>query len=113
MERRAWGRIRAELPTKLVGSGRAEPLRCRVLDVGAGGVFVQAAADTAVDVGQRYEVVLAGESAESSELARFLGNACYATVVRTVRRAGGDTGRIGAGLRFDRPLVFWNSRAPV
>ena len=110
-ERRASGRIRAALHAKLTGVGSGGTLSCTATDIGAGGMYVRAPASSGLAVGQRYEVLLSERSAEASQLAKLMGEGCYATVVRTDRPAspGGDI--VGGGLRFDRPLVFWESPA--
>ena len=106
-ERRASGRIRATLPTKLNGFGLVGTLSCTAIDFGAGGMYVRAPASSGLAVGQRYEVVPSKQDAEGGELAKFVGEGCYATVVRTERAVGAEAPQVGAGLRFDQPLVFW------
>lgn len=105
-ERRASGRIHAQLPANLNGFGSTEALRCTATDIGAGGMYVRAPAAAGLAVGQRYEVELSGSGAEASQLARFIGEGCYATVVRTERLAVPGEPVVGGGLRFDQPLVF-------
>ena len=110
-ERRASGRIRAALPTTLTGMGLGGILRCTATDIGAGGMYVRAPASSGLAVGQRYEVLLSERGVEASQLAKLMGEGCYATVVRTDRPSSSEGDVMGGGLRFDQPLVFWESPA--
>ena len=105
-ERRASGRIHAKLPANLNGVGLTGTLRCTATDIGAGGMYVRAPAASGLAVGQRYEVMPSGPEAETSQLARFIGEGCYATVVRTERLTNPGEPVVGGGLRFDQPLVM-------
>ena len=112
-ERRASGRIRAELVTQLVCVGAARTVQATATDIGAGGLFVQVPTESELAVGQRYEVVLTDEREEVAELSRFIGEGRFATVVRTERIAEESPTTVGAGLRFDHPLVFWESTSAL
>ncbi len=63
---------------------------------------------TSLTLGQRVELSLDGDQPQAAELSKYVGPSCYATVVRTmaVQSSGGSL--IGAGLRFDQPLAFWD-----
>ncbi len=112
-ERRASGRIRTELSAQLVRIGATRTVQATATDIGAGGLFVRVPGVSEVVVGQRYEVVLSDEGAEALELSRFMGEGCFATVVRTERLAADRQFAVGAGLRFDHPLMFWEPTSAV
>ncbi len=106
-EHRTTGRIRAEMAAALVGVGSPKVCRCTATNIGSGGLFVQVPASAGLAVGQRFEVVLAEDRNGASELMKYLGEACFATVVRTEQLRRGENSMMGAGLRFDHPLIFW------
>ncbi len=110
-EHRTTGRIRAEVATALVGVGSPKVCRCTATNIGSGGLFVQVPATAGLAVGQRFEVMLAENRNGASELMKYLGEACFATVVRTERLPQKDNSMMGVGLRFDHPLVFWPAPA--
>ncbi|MHC5109462.1 MAG: hypothetical protein ACYTHJ_06250 [Planctomycetota bacterium] len=91
----------------LIGWGGADPILCTVHDIGESGIFVRACDVPELCVGRRYEVVVSAASDTDvvrRGLVESIGEGCYATVVRTELVEGGNM--IGAGLRFDQPLVI-------
>lgn len=103
-ERRLSVRACRRIHARLLGRGGAEAL-ATTSDVSEGGLFAQFPAGSGVTVGQRFEVTLSDES-EAPDLACFLSAGCYATIVRTERRVKNDMELVGAGMRFDQPLLF-------
>ncbi len=104
-ERRDTGRSGKQYPARLIGWDNSAAVPCVICDVAEGGVFIHAPKSSALAVGGRYEVVVDPEGA-GSELAGTLSEGCYATVVRTEAVTGEPDETIGAGLRFDRPLIL-------
>ncbi len=104
-ERRDTERSDKQYPARLIGWGNSAAVPCVICDVGEGGVYVHASASSALRVGGRYEVVVDPDGA-GSELAGTLNEGCYATVVRTEAIMGQADDTVGAGLRFDRPLIL-------
>ena len=104
-ERRSAMRVPHQLAVRLAGAGSTTEIPCTVRNVAEGGLYVQAPADSGLEVGRRYEIVLNDESAPD-ELASAMLEGCYATAVRTepLRDALGK--QVGAGLRFDQPLML-------
>jgi len=103
-ERRASERVPLRASVRLVGLGGGKPLPCTVADASAWGLFVHAPAAAGLKVGQRYEVTVSPRDA-TPELAGLRGEGTYATVVRTGRVSESPLSLIGAGMRFDQPLL--------
>ncbi len=104
-EKRDSARALGTLNAQLIGMGGGAPVCCAAENLSEGGLYVCAAESCGLAVGQRYEVALA-EGARSPDRDNIVGEGCYATVVRTERLAQGSQGLIGAGLRFDQPLLL-------
>ena len=104
-DRRTTNRQRQRISARLVGWGGADEVPCTILDLAAGGAYVQAPRGCEVGLGYRYELVIEAP-ADSSEFTRALSEGCYATVVRTEVLPSGSANGIGAGLRFDQPLLL-------
>lgn len=104
-ERRAAQRVCRSLKTRLLPCSGNGAVVCTTSDLCEGGLFVQFPTDSGVTVGQRYEVMLDDES-EAPDLAWCLTGGCYATIVRTEQRERDDAVVVGAGMRFDQPLML-------
>lgn len=104
-ERRDAARTPKVFSTHLLGVGRADILHCKAQDISEGGLYVRVPSGCDVTVGQRFEVTLADE-ARSSDLTDALSDGCYATVIRTQHCDKGAHTQVGAGLRFDQPLLW-------
>lgn len=103
-DRRSQQRIPAKLTTSLVGLHCDKTIECTVCDVSESGLFLHAAASSGIRVGQRFEVSVDG-GAPLVGLASSLRDGCYATVVRTAQGSSVPQHMLGAGLRFDQPLL--------
>ncbi|MCH7808487.1 MAG: PilZ domain-containing protein [Planctomycetes bacterium] len=101
-ERRNAPRIPHQASARLVGWGNAGAVACTVRDITEGGLYVHVRCDSNLRVGDRYEVAVD----DAQALYGALSEGCYATVVRTELLADGDGKMLGAGLRFDRPIVL-------
>ena len=104
-EKRASERNRKTLTARLIDVHGAAQLRCSADNISEGGFYVCAPESCGLAVGQRFEVMLSDE-ARSGEPDNMAGEGCYATVVRTERLAHDPDKMIGAGLRFDQPLLL-------
>lgn len=105
-ERRLAGRVAVRASVQLLGMGGAECVPCTVSDISEWGLFVQVPRGAGLQVGQRYEVTVPAKSVPP-ELAGLRAEGAYATVVRTGRVAAElPNALIGAGMRFDQPLIF-------
>lgn len=104
-ERRCSPRAEEEVAAQLVGLGCTRAVSCVIRNMAEGGLFVHTPADSGLGVGRRYEVVL-GDKAVPGPLAGAMVAGCYATVVRTELLLDSPERRIGAGLRFDQPLML-------
>jgi len=93
-----------EMAARLVGFGSRAAVDCVATDFNPEGLFVLVAGESRLCVGERYEVVFTdkvhGLTADDS-----LPDGCYATVVHTEHCTRSGAAAIGAGLRFDRPLL--------
>lgn len=105
-ERREATRMTRHTPATLLRSDDAEPIRCTIHDIGENGLFLHAPASSGLSVGHRYEVVLDTADEASLDLADAFSCGCYATVVRTTGVEDATEQSIGAGLRFDQPLIL-------
>ena len=101
-ERRNAPRVPEQASARLVGWGNAGAVACTVRDITEGGLYVYVRGDSSLRVGDRYEVAVDDPQAFSGALSA----GCYATVVRTELLGDGDGKKLGAGLRFDRPIVL-------
>ena len=101
-ERRCGDRFGKETAAHLVGWDGANPIPCTVCNVGETGAFVFASDAPELSVGRRYELVI-DMDLDAHRLGDLIGDGCYATVIRTEIIEGE---KIGAGLRFDRPLML-------
>ena len=104
-ERRAAQRVCRQFKTRLLPCTGNGTVVCTTSDLCEGGLYVQFPTDSGVTVGQRYEVMLEDES-EAPDLAWCLTGGCYATIVRTEQRERDDAAVVGAGMRFDQPLML-------
>lgn len=104
-ERRCTPRLSLDASARLIGSGESEPIPCRISDVAEGGMFVHVQEPCHLNLGGRYEIVV-DDDASGGDLARAIGEGCYATVVRTTHVAEASVPMAGAGLRFDQPLML-------
>jgi len=105
-ERRLAGRVAVSAPVQLLGMGGAECVPCTVSDISEWGLFVHVPRGAGLQVGQRYEVTVPAKGVPP-ELAGLRAEGAYATVVRTGRVAAESQSLlIGAGMRFDQPLIF-------
>lgn len=104
-ERRGTDRVPGKMPARLIGFGQSDAVQCFAKDISEGGLFVHVPMNSGISVGQRYEIELAGGQ-EAPDLTASVGEGRYATVVRTERIAQGPEHTVGAGLRFDRPLML-------
>jgi hypothetical protein len=105
MDRRESRRIAQDLSAELVGVHDRDPIRCMVKDWSKGGMYLFADPACGLSVGQRYEIALATPAAPATPAAGQV-DGCYATVVRTELVSRVDGPRIGAGIRFDQPLLL-------
>lgn len=105
-ERREATRMTRMAPAKLLIREGAEPIACMIHDIGESGLFLHAPASSGIGVGQRYEVVLDSGEDACLALADAFSCGCYATVVRTTGVEDATEQSIGAGLRFDQPLIL-------
>jgi len=104
-ERRLAGRVAVRAPVQLLGMGGEQGVPCTVSDISEWGVFVHVPRSAGLCVGQRYEVTVPAKDAPP-ELAGLRAEGAYATVVRTGRVGTESHGSmIGAGMRFDQPLI--------
>lgn len=103
-ERRGTHRMSGKMPARLIGFGQSDAVQCFAKDISEGGLFVHVPMNSGISVGQRYEIELAGGQ-DAPDLTASVGEGRYATVVRTERIAQGPQQAVGAGLRFDRPLM--------
>jgi len=101
-ERRGGDRFGKNTAAHLVGWDGASPIPCTVCNVGETGAFVFASDAPELSVGRRYELVI-DTDLDAQGLGDLIGDGCYATVIRTEIIEGE---KIGAGLRFDRPLML-------
>ncbi len=101
-ERREGERFGKKTGAHLVGWDGANPIPCTVRNVGEAGAFVCASDAPELCVGRRYELVI-DASHDAQGLGNVIGEGCYATVIRTEIIEGE---KIGAGLRFDQPLML-------
>ena len=105
-ERREATRMTRNAPATLLSSDDAEPIRCTIHDIGESGLFLHAPASSGLSVGHRYEVVLDAADDACLDLADAFSCGCFATVVRTMVVEDVVEHSIGAGLRFDQPLIL-------
>ncbi len=101
-ERRNAPRQSHQIAARLVGWGNAGAVACTVHDINQGGLYVHVEGESELCVGDRYEVAVD----DARTLSGALSEGCYATVVRTELVAGGKEKMLGAGLRFDQPIVL-------
>ena len=101
-ERRNGPRISHKAAGQLVGWGNAGAVPCTVRDITQGGLYVHVRGESNLRVGDRYEVAVD----DARTLSGSLSEGCYATVVRTELLPDGDGHMLGAGLRFDQPIVL-------
>jgi hypothetical protein len=104
-ERRGSPRVQEELPAQLIGLGCTRAVSCAIQNVAEGGLYVLAPAESGLGVGRRYEVVLNEETVPAPLAGAMIGG-CYATVVRTELLLDAPERLIGAGMRFDQPLML-------
>ena len=104
-ERRECTRIAEEMTAQLIGLGCTRAVSCAIRNVSEGGLYVHAPSDSGLAVGRRYEVIV-GEGPVPPLMASAMIAGCYATVVRTELFLETPERRIGAGLRFDQPLML-------
>jgi len=104
-ERRISSRVQEELSAQLIGLGCTRAVSCAIQNVAEGGLYVLAPADSGLGVGRRYEVVLDEETVPPPLAGAMIGG-CYATVVRTELLLDAPERLIGAGMRFDQPLML-------
>ena len=103
-EQRSSTRISSPTNAQLVGWGGCDPIPCVIENLAEGGMFVHANDVPELCVGRRYEVIVDTES--KTNLVDLIGEGCYATVIRTQVVSNEGSTKIGAGLRFDQPLLF-------
>ncbi len=104
-EKRSSDRSRRDLVARLIALGGAAPVECVSDNISEGGIHVRIPAGATLQVGQRYEVMLA-EMTDSLDQENLAGEGCYATCVRTAQPVEGSTALNVAGLRFDQPLLL-------
>ena len=104
-ERRGSTRVQEELSAQLIGLGCTRAVSCAIQNMAEGGVYVLAPAESGLGVGRRYEVVLNDETVPAPLAGAMIGG-CYATVVRTELLLDAPERLIGAGMRFDQPLML-------
>jgi hypothetical protein len=92
-----------KLSARIVGLDRSEVLHCDGADFDAEGIRFDAPASCGLAVGQRYEVVFGGDP-ESDQVASFVGDSHYATILRTEKSATGPS-QLGVRMQFDNPLL--------
>jgi hypothetical protein len=104
-ERRESTRIQDKLAGQLVGLGCTRAVSCSIQNMAEGGIYVHVPADSGVGVGCRYELILDDEETPPMLAGAMVGG-CYATVVRTELLLDRPERMLGAGLRFDQPLML-------
>ena len=104
-ERRYAVRVGQKVSAQLIGLGCTRAVPCVIQNLAEGGLLVHASVDAGLGVGRRYEVVL-DDDAVPAPLAGAMVAGCYATVVRTELLLDSPERLIGAGLRFDQPLLL-------
>ena len=104
-EKRSSGRSGRKLTAQLVSLAGTSQLHCPVNNVSDGGLYVRAATNCGLAVGQRYQVILFDEL-ERGDAENLAGEGCYATVVRTNRVMDESGEQTGAAFRFDHPLFL-------
>lgn len=104
-ERRTSNRHPMDLAMKLTPMGTPGGQRCTIEDISEGGMYVRVQAEAGLAVGQRVEVTFEDEGKQPASPGPA-GETHFATVVRTKLLAEATKDKVGAGLRFDRPLFL-------
>ncbi len=104
-ERRASNRHPSDLATKLTPMGVPGGQPCSIEDISESGMYVCVQADAGLTVGQRVEVAF-GDQGKQPMSTGPAGETHFATVVRAKLLAEATKDKMGAGLRFDRPLFL-------
>ncbi len=104
-ERRTSNRHPLDLALKLTSMGIPDGQRCTIEDISEGGMYVCVQAEAGLTVGQRVEVAFEDQGKQPTSTGPA-GETHFATVVRTKLLAEATKDKIGAGLRFDRPLFL-------
>lgn len=106
-EQRIYSRRKLECDVWLIDLAAETVVRCKTNDVSDADLYATSPVGYGLALGQRYEIRIAGRTADgktSPHLAPSLG---YATVVRTQIEIGrGDPHRIGFAMQFDVPQLI-------